>query len=257
MNRVNPKHPIDPFISQDSMPSLWCPGCGIGTIVYTLVQALEDAGIGEEDVRVVSGIGCTGKIASHLNLESYEITKQDPIAFAAEVASKGKTTVVFTNDPDLMISGAKGLLDLKKGRRDLLLIHINNLVYTISESGAFPATPFQRVSADRKFELPYNIPHLAKSCGATYIARWTPLKAGWLKQSMIDAVEMKGLRVIEVVSPCVVYDVLNNRIGDGADRIAMVNEYSIVENSMQTDKLDLRLSSLIVLGKFVDENKEK
>ena len=36
------QHPIDSLFSPDSMPSVWCPGCGIGTIVYTFVQAAEE-----------------------------------------------------------------------------------------------------------------------------------------------------------------------------------------------------------------------
>jgi len=237
-------HPIDQYIKTDSLPSVWCPGCGIGTVVNTFFQALDESGL--KNVRVISGTGCAGKIADHLNIESYEVSDQDPITFASELEGE-KTTVVFTNCPDLMLSGAKGLLDLKKDT-DLLLIHINNLVYTFTGTKAFPATPFQRLSADKKMELPYNIPLLAEKCKATYIARWTPLKAGWLKGSIADALDMKGLRVIEVVSPCVVYDVNNNRIGDGADRLVMLNEFSLLKDIGSTKDMDLRKNDMIIMG---------
>jgi 2-oxoglutarate ferredoxin oxidoreductase subunit beta len=236
-------HPMERYISADTLPSVWCPGCGIGAVVHTFLQALEESG---SDARVISGTGCSGKIAGHLLIESYEVTDQDPVAFGASLDGE-KTNVVFTNCPDLMLSGASGLLGPKKNT-DLLLIHINNLVYTVSETRAFPASPFQRMSADRKHELPFNIPLLAEKCGASYIARWTPLKAGWLKQSILDALGTGGLRVIEVVSPCVVYDVNGSRMGDGADRLALLDAFSVTEDLTSTKDMDLRGSDKIIMG---------
>ena len=67
------QHPIDSYFPPDLMPSVWCPGCGIGTIVYTIVQAFEEMCIEPNKICVVSGIGCTGKVAEYLNFKSCEV----------------------------------------------------------------------------------------------------------------------------------------------------------------------------------------
>ena len=208
------QHPIDSFFPPDSMPSVWCPGCGIGTIVYTFVQAVEEMNAELDKICVVSGIGCTGKIAEYLNFGSHKTTDSNLIAYAADLAAKKPDlkVIAFTNNADYLVSSAKDFLDIGKKRANLLVIHINNIIYCITENVAIPTTPFMRASAENDFELPFNIPHLAKSSGAEYVARWTPLRAGWLKYSIIDALSKRALSVIEVVSPCLVYYTFANKI---------------------------------------------
>ena len=39
------EHPITPYLRMDRMPHIWCPTCGIGTVVKCYVAALENTGI--------------------------------------------------------------------------------------------------------------------------------------------------------------------------------------------------------------------
>ncbi len=252
------QHPIDSFFPPDSMPSVWCPGCGIGTIVYTFVQAVEEMNVEPDKICVVSGIGCTGKIAEYLNFGSHETTEGNVIAYAADLAAKKQDlkVIVFTNNADFLVSSAKDFLDIGKKRANLLVIHINNIIYCITENGAIPTTPFMRASADNDFELPFNIPHLVKSSGAVYVARWTPLRAGWLKYSIIDALSKRALSVIEVVSPCLVYYTFASKIGDAADQLRFYSDNSVMKQYEPTENLDLRSQSEVIIGKFVDKKED-
>jgi len=45
------------------MPHIWCPGCGIGTTVNCFARAVMDCGIPLDELAIVSGIGCTGRVA--------------------------------------------------------------------------------------------------------------------------------------------------------------------------------------------------
>jgi 2-oxoglutarate ferredoxin oxidoreductase subunit beta len=252
------QHPIDSIFPPDSMPSVWCPGCGIGTIVYTFVQAVEEMNVEPDKICVVSGIGCTGKIAEYLNFGLNKTTDGNVITYAADLAAKKQDlkVIVFTNNTDFLIASAKDFLDIGMKRANLLVIHINNVIYCITENGAIPTTPFMRASADDDFELPFNIPHLAKSSGARYVARWTPLRAGWLKYSMIDALSKPALSVIDVVSPCVMYFIFSNKIGDAVDQLRFYSDNSVMKQYEPTKNLDLRSQSEIIIGKFVDKKED-
>jgi 2-oxoglutarate ferredoxin oxidoreductase subunit beta len=250
------RHPIDYFFPPDLMPSVWCPGCGIGTIVYTFVQAVEEMGLESDKICVVSGIGCTGKVAEYLKFKSCETTEGNVINHAANLAAKNpdKKVVAFTNNADFLISNAKDIRDIGRKNANILVLHINNLIYCHTKNEVIPTTPFMRTSADNNYEVPFNIPHLAKSSGARYVARWTSLRAGWLKYSIIDALSKPRLSIIEIILPCVIYDTIGSKIGDGVDRMKFYIDNSIMKQYEATEKLDLRSKREIIIGKFVDKN---
>ncbi|MEW9033395.1 MAG: 2-oxoacid:ferredoxin oxidoreductase subunit beta, partial [Planifilum fimeticola] len=43
----------------------WCPGCGDYAVLSSLQKACADLGLAPEEVVLVSGIGCSGKISQH------------------------------------------------------------------------------------------------------------------------------------------------------------------------------------------------
>jgi 2-oxoglutarate ferredoxin oxidoreductase subunit beta len=249
------RHPIDTYFPSDLMPSVWCPGCGIGTIVYSFVQAIEEIDLEPDKICVVSGIGCTGKVAEYLKFKFCETTEGNVIKHAAILAAKNidLKVVAFTNNADFLISNAKDILDIGRKNANILVIHTNNLIYYYTKNEVIPTTPFMRTSADNNFDLPFNIPHLAKSSRARYVARWTSLHAGWLKYSIIDALSKPRLSMIEVILPCVIYDTINSKIGDGVDRMKFYSDNSIMKQYEATEKLDLRSQREVVIGKFVDK----
>ena len=51
-------------------PTIWCPGCGIGTIMMQLAIVLEEMSLDETNTVIVTGIGCTGRMGSYLKHES-------------------------------------------------------------------------------------------------------------------------------------------------------------------------------------------
>ena len=50
----------------DRMPHIWCPGCGIGTTVNCFARALLECQVPLDRVAVVSGIGCSGRVAGYV-----------------------------------------------------------------------------------------------------------------------------------------------------------------------------------------------
>jgi 2-oxoglutarate ferredoxin oxidoreductase subunit beta len=62
-NCAEPVNAVEPFLRVDRMPHIWCPGCGIGTTVNSFTRALIDSKLDLDKLVIVSGIGCTGRVA--------------------------------------------------------------------------------------------------------------------------------------------------------------------------------------------------
>lgn len=248
------KHPSDYFLRTELFPSVFCQGCGIGTVINTFIDTIKDLNINLKKVCVFSGAGCTGKIKDYINLRSYLISDGYVINHAARLKKEKPESIVvaFINNADFLLSGASDFIQAAKNNDNIIILYINNLIYTVSMNKTFPITPFMRKSEDGNFELPFNIPDLVRSYGACYIARWTPLRAGWLKYSMIDVFFRKGLSVIEIVSPCLIYDSGQNRFYDPVERMKFYYENSELRYGENTKKLDLREMNRIITGIFLD-----
>lgn len=254
VSNIEKNHPSDSFLNADSLPSVWCPGCGIGTTANTFIEAIKGANINPDKICVISGIGCTGEITKCLKVKTYSIEDGSAVDYAVRLKKDNQdlSVTVFLNNADFLLSGAKNFIEASKKKADITVIYINNCVYTLSKGLAFPMTPYMRMSFDNKFELPFNISYLAKSSGAVYVARWTPLSVGWLKYSMIEAFSARGFSVVEVVTPCLVYCANSGKILDAVDQMKFYIENFEVKHHEPTENLDLRLGSKIITGKFVD-----
>ena len=60
-------NPVEPFLRAERMPHIWCPGCGIGTTVNSFARALMESKIDLRSLALVSGIGCTGRVAGYVS----------------------------------------------------------------------------------------------------------------------------------------------------------------------------------------------
>lgn len=71
-------HPMDSLLRSERLPHIWCQGCGLGTALTTIISALQwleaNRGWDMDKVAVVSGIGCTGRIAGYVRLDSFHTT---------------------------------------------------------------------------------------------------------------------------------------------------------------------------------------
>ncbi|UCF13513.1 MAG: hypothetical protein JSW06_04445 [Thermoplasmatales archaeon] len=249
------RHPVDTLLHTDSIPSEWCSGCGIGMVVNTFVQAVKKMDIDAENIHLVSsGISCTGKVDQYLNLKSHKLTNNNAIAYAADLAAKNPDikVVLFLNDTDFIASNIDDFITAGKKRARIVVIYINNYIYRIfMEYKSLSQTPFLKSPSKDKIVSPFNIPHLAKSSGADYVARWTQLHIRRLMFSIEDALSTEGFSVIEVVAPCLMYYMNTENAGETIDRLGNYKETSIIKHREPTENLDLRNQREIIVGRFV------
>jgi 2-oxoglutarate ferredoxin oxidoreductase subunit beta len=253
-------HSLDNLLRMDRMPHIWCTGCGIGLAVTAFASALEKAEIDLKKVSVTSGIGCTGRVAGYVKLDSFHTTHGRAIAFATgiKVGNPDLKVVVFSGDGDLFSIGGNHFIHAARRNVDMLVICVNNFIYAMTGGQVAPTTPLSAFATTSPFgcvEAPFNIPYIADSAGAVYVARWTALHIRRLTNSITEALNKKGFKVIEVISPCAMYYSRINKLGDGLDMMKFYHDNAEIRHGEDTRNLDIGYQSKIIVGKFVDRER--
>ena len=254
-----PVNPVEQFLRMDRIPHIWCPGCGIGTTVNCFARALMDSGADLDRVAVVSGIGCTGRVAGYMKLDSFHTTHGRAIPFATglKLANPDLQVVVYSGDGDLFAIGGNHLIHAARRNVDLKVVCVNNLVYAMTGGQTGPATPSTVLTATTPYgayEPAFNMPQLVESAGASYVARWTTYHVKQLARSMGEMFSRKGFGFIEVISPCPTLYQRRNKMGDGLDTMKYYKQASKIRNGAPTSELALTRDGEIVVGKFVDRS---
>ena len=255
-----PENPVNPHLRLDRMPSIWCPGCGIGTSVNCFTRAITQSKIDVQKLSIVSGIGCTGRVSGYLNFDSFHTTHGRPIPFATglKLANPDLHVVVYSGEGDLIAIGGNHFIHAARRNVDILVVCVNNFVYGMTGGQVSPTSPEPAsftTAPYGQFEEPFNLPYLADSCGAVYVARWTTFHVRQLAKSMREAFGKKGFRFIEIIAPCPTLYQRRNKLGDGLDAMKYYKEKSVVKNDAETKSLTIDFQSEITVGTFVNRER--
>ncbi len=258
-NNRSQNHPLDNILRTDRIPHIWCPGCGIGTAFSSSLIAIQSAGTDLANTVVVSGIGCSGRGAGYVKLDSYHTTHGRAIPFATgmKLANPELSVVVFSGDGDLFAIGGNHFLHAARRNMDLTVICVNNFNYGMTGGQAAATTPNLAKTLTTPLgnpETPFNLPLLAYASGATYVARWTMLHTRDLTQSIGEALARKGFSFIEVLVPCPTGYGRRNR-QKPIDSLKIYQEKTIVKNGANPAEVILDFKQGITLGKFVEYDK--
>jgi len=257
---VKEEHPLEKILRMDRIPHIWCPTCGLGTTVTALSTALEQLQIDFSKVAVVSGIGCTGRVAGYMKLDSFHTThgRAVPFALGLHIARPDLKTIVFSGDGDLVSIGGNHLIHTARRNVDMTVICVNNFIYAMTGGQVAPTTPLTAKAATTPYgnwEHPFNLPLLAASSGAVYVARWTALHVRRLTTAIKEAVSKRGFSFVEVIAPCSTLYARINKLGTGLDLMKFYHDNSVIKHGADLKEVDIDFQSKIVVGKFVDIEK--
>lgn len=258
IDRGTPEHhPLEEFLRMDRMPHIWCPTCGLGTVLTAFIAAVQESGLAREDIAIVSGIGCTGRSAGYLKFDSFHTThgRAIPYATGLKLGNPKLKVVVISGDGDLVSIGGNHLIHAARRNMDLTIICVNNFNYAMTGGQFAPTTPEGAIMTTApygSFEYPFNVPFLVDSCGASYVARWTALHVRQVTVSIKEMLLHKGFSFLEVISPCPTVYGRRNRLGSGLDLMKFYKDHSITKNFCNTRDVDIRFQEDIIVGKFVE-----
>ncbi len=251
---------LEEYLRMDRIPHIWCPGCGIGTSVNAFIRAVIDTKLDKQKLCVVSGIGCTGRVAGYINVDSFHTTHGRAIPFATglKLSNPELTVVVYSGDGDLTAIGGNHLVHAARRNIDIKVVCVNNFIYSMTGGQAAPTTPSGAIASTTPygyFENQLNLPQFVEACGAVYIARWTTFHVRQIQKAMKEALQKKGFTFIEIIAPCPTLYGRRNEYRTGLDEMKMFKEVSVIKKNIDTRETVIIPGKEIICGKFVDRER--
>ncbi|MGC8816248.1 MAG: thiamine pyrophosphate-dependent enzyme [Candidatus Hadarchaeum sp.] len=198
----------------------WCPGCNNFGILTAVKQALAElVNSGEmkpEEIVILSGVGCHGKISDYIKVNSFYCLhgRTIPPAMGIRVANQKLKVIAFSGDGDAYAEGISHVIHAARRNLDITLVVHDNEVFALTTSQVTPTTKkgFKTKSAPKgSFETPLNPLHLMLSCGATFVARGFSGDIKHLKSILIEAVRHRGFSFIDVIQECVTFNPIKEK----------------------------------------------
>jgi 2-oxoglutarate/2-oxoacid ferredoxin oxidoreductase subunit beta len=217
---------------------------------------MQACGLDLKKTVMVSGIGCSGRAAGYIKLDSYHTTHGRAIPFATgmKLANPELNVVVFSGDGDIFAIGGNHFIHAARRNVDLTVLCVNNFNYGMTGGQAAATTPSMAKTTTTPMgnpETPFNLPLLAYAAGATYVARWTILHTRDLTKSIEEALLRRGFSFIEVLAPCPTGYGRRNR-EKPLETLQIYRDRTIVKNGAHPSEVMLDFGRGITLGKFID-----
>ena len=220
---------VKDYIRERFFPHMWCPGCGHGIVLNSMLRAIEKLGMNKNDIVMVSGIGCSARISGYVDFHTLHTIHGRALAFATGVKmSRPEVNILVPmGDGDALAIGGNHFIHAARRNIDLTAIVMNNRIYGMTGGQYSPLSGY----GIRATTAPYmNIDHdfdvveLAKSAGATFVARTTTYHVQQITDIIQQAILHKGFSVVEIMSQCPTYFGRKNKEGSAVDMLKRYKE---------------------------------
>lgn len=214
------------FLRMDHIPHMWCPGCGIGIILKSLIRALDTVGWDLNDIAVISGIGCTSRAPGYMDMNTLHTTHGRALSFATgiKMARPDKHVIVIAGDGDSTAIGGNHLIHACRRNIDITMIIVNNNIYGMTGGQYSPTTPIGAKAATTPWgniDPSFDLGELCKGAGASYVARGHVASGVQMERLIRDGLDHRGFSVIEMLSNCHTQYGRRNKL---ADPVQLIND---------------------------------
>jgi 2-oxoglutarate ferredoxin oxidoreductase subunit beta len=228
------------FLRLQKMPTLWCWGCGDGVILKATIRAIEKMGWTQDNVCVVSGIGCSGRFSSYVDFNTVHTTHGRTIAYATgiKMANPDKHVICVAGDGDSLAIGGNHTIHGCRRNIDINLIVVNNFIYGLTNSQTSPTTPQGMWTVTQKMgniDPTFNGCKLAEAAGASFVGRETVNDSKKLEKLFVKGFEHNGFSYMEAISNCHINFGRKNKMANAMDNLAWID--SITTSKAKYDKL--------------------
>jgi 2-oxoglutarate ferredoxin oxidoreductase subunit beta len=192
----------------DLFPTIWCPGCGIGTIMIELAMVLDEMGMDETNTILVTGIGCTGRMGSYMKYESvYTLHGRTlPVAEAIKAVRPEMHVVVVAGDGDTASIGGNHLIHAIRRNAPLTVLCNNNEIYGLTGGQTGPTTPTGTKTLSSPAgnpNTPINLQGLVRSSAHALYAKTTVYHQLHMRNAIREAIEHDGFSFVDITSQCI------------------------------------------------------
>ncbi|PLX34237.1 MAG: 2-oxoacid:ferredoxin oxidoreductase subunit beta [Clostridiales bacterium] len=247
---------IEKYMRSDKFPHMWCPGCGHGIIMRSIIEAIDRLGLEKDKVCVVSGIGCSSRAPGYMDFNTLHTTHGRALPFATgiKLANPDLHVIVVSGDGDSSAIGGNHLIHAARRNIDITTIVFNNNIYGMTGGQYSPTTPtnyFGTTAPYGNIDRSFDIAQLAGAAGATYTARSTVFHVPQLTNYIEKALNKKGFSLVEAISTCPTSFGRRNKKGDAVDMIKWLRDSAVnvsKASKMTTEEMDGKFT----IGEFKD-----
>jgi len=197
----------DDFTPGIEPQATWCPGCGDFSVLKALKGAMPEVGRSPDEVMLVTGIGCSGKLSSYF--ESYGFHsihgRSLPVARAAKLANPGLEVIAAGGDGDGYGIGGNHFMHTARENHDMTYIVFNNEIFGLTKGQTSPTSPKGHTSKTQPHgsaKAPVRPLSLSLASGASYIARTAAVNPKQAKEIVVEAIEHDGFAHVDFLTQC-------------------------------------------------------
>ena len=205
---------IKRLIRERFFPHIWCAGI----ILNALLHAVDELGIPQNNLCMVSGIGCSARISGYVDFHSMHTLHGRALAFATGIKMARPDLSVFVpmGDGDAMAIGGNHFIHACRRNIDMVAIIMNNRIYGMT-GGQFSPLSGRGIRATTapygNIDTAFDTVQLALGAGATFVARTTVFHVMEMVSLIKKAYQHKGFSVLEVLTDCPTYFGRKNKLG--------------------------------------------
>lgn len=251
-------HIFDKYMRQNRLPHMWCPGCGNGIVLQAIIRGIDKAGLDQNNVVIVDGIGCSSRANGYTDFCGIQANHGRAIAYATgiKMANPKLDVVIITGDGDCTSIGGNHFIHAARRNIDMTVVVFNNSNYGMTGGQYSPVTPqgsLTKTSVYGSIDPNFDICDLAKSSGATYVARSTTYHAVQLANYISKGIKHKGFSVIEAACDCPsLFGRLNKR-GTAGDMVLRWKEVAVPIDKAK-DMTPEELKGKLIIGEMVERD---
>jgi 2-oxoglutarate ferredoxin oxidoreductase subunit beta len=185
----------------------WCPGCGDFGVLRSLDIALGQLKLKNENIVVVSGIGCNGRLPHNFKTYGFHTLhgRVLPVVQGISITRPELCVIGIAGDGDAFAIGGGHVPHAARRNPDIAYIVIDNAIYGQTKGQPSPTTPLgfkTKITPTGNREDPLDITQLSLAYGVSFLARGFPGKPDHLAKLIIEGIKHKGFALIHVLNPC-------------------------------------------------------
>lgn len=242
---------IDKYFRAGRLPHIWCPGCGNGIVTGAIVKAIDKLGLKQDDIALVSGIGCSSRASGYLDFNTVHSAhgRALPVATGIKLSEPRLKVIVVSGDGDATAIGGNHFIHAARRNIDITLVLFNNSIYGMTGGQYSPLTPTHSKATTAPYgtvDRAFDVTELAKGAGATFVARSTTFHTPTLIDVIAQGIQHEGFSVIEAVTACPISFGRQNKMGSAPnmmkwqkDHGVMLTAYEKLTDEQKADKFPI------------------
>jgi 2-oxoglutarate ferredoxin oxidoreductase subunit beta len=192
----------------------WCPGCGDFSVQASIQRAAANVGLEPEDLAIVSGIGCSGRISGYIHAYGFHGIhgRALPIAQGLKMANRRLHVIAAGGDGDGFAIGMGHTVHAIRRNMNITYIVMDNQIYGLTKGQTSPRSAFgfkTKSTPEGSKEVALSPIELALASGATFVAQSFSSNLKQLTHVIEEGLKHDGFAFINVFSPCVTFNKIN------------------------------------------------